>query len=67
MCAVINMLCKKKSKIVSRLLRLKEFREKTEPLLALFEEKNLLVTVDGNQPVEDVYRSVRDGLKLPLK
>jgi len=46
-------------------MRLKEFREKTEPLLALFEEKNLLVTVDGNRPVEEVYRSIVDGLKLP--
>ena len=45
-------------------MRLKEFREKTEPLLALFEEKNLLTTVDGNRPVDEVYRSILEGLKL---
>jgi len=45
--------------------RLKEFREKTEPLLSLFEEKNLLLTVDGNRPIEEVYRSIVEGLKLP--
>jgi adenylate kinase len=48
-------------------VRLKEFREKTEPLLALFEEKGLLVTIDGNQPIEEVHRAVVEGLRLPRR
>jgi adenylate kinase len=45
-------------------VRLKEFHEKTAPLLHLFEEKNMLLRIDGNQPVEKVYRSVVKGLRL---
>jgi adenylate kinase len=48
-------------------VRLKEFREKTEPLLSLFEEKNLLLTIDGNRAVEEVHQSIVEGLHLPAK
>jgi adenylate kinase len=46
-------------------VRLKEFREKTTPLLSLFEEKDMLITVDGNRPVEEVFQTVRESLSLP--
>ena len=36
----------------------------TEPLLALFEEKNLLLTIDGNRAIEEVHRSICEGLHL---
>jgi adenylate kinase len=45
-------------------VRLAEFHEKTAPLLHLFEEKNMLLRVNGNQPVEKVYRAVVKGLHL---
>jgi len=45
-------------------IRLQEYHEKTAPLLQLFQKKNLLVTVDGNRSIEEVYASVRNGLGL---
>jgi adenylate kinase len=45
-------------------VRLKEYHEKTAPLLHLFEEKNLLLCVDGDRAVEEVYRSIVSGLGL---
>jgi adenylate kinase len=45
-------------------VRLGEFHEKTAPLLHLFEEKGLLLRVNGEQPVEKVYRAIVKGLHL---
>jgi adenylate kinase len=45
-------------------VRLKEFHEKTAPLLHLFEEKSMLLRVNGDQPVEKVYRDIVKGLHL---
>ena len=45
-------------------VRLQEYKEKTEPLLRLFEQKNMLVTVDGNRTVEEVHQSIVDSVGL---
>ena len=45
-------------------VRLQEYKEKTEPLLRLFEQKGMLVTVDGNRTVDEVHRSIVDGVGL---
>ncbi|MEP7365679.1 MAG: nucleoside monophosphate kinase [Acidobacteriota bacterium] len=46
-------------------VRLQEFHEKTQPLLRLFEQKNMLVTVDGNRGIEEVFESMVEELGLP--
>ena len=46
-------------------IRLREFHDKTQPLLALFDQKGMLVTVDGNQTVEGVFESIVNQLGLP--
>jgi adenylate kinase len=50
-------------------IRLREFHDKTQPLLALFDQKGMLVTVDGNQSVEQVFDSIVEQLELrtPVK
>jgi adenylate kinase len=45
-------------------MRMREYHEKTAPLLELFQRKNLLLTVDGNRPITDVYADIREGLGL---
>ena len=45
-------------------VRLKEYHEKTAPLLELFHERKMLLTVDGNQSVDDVLRAITGGLGL---
>ncbi|HNY31539.1 MAG TPA: adenylate kinase [Fibrobacteria bacterium] len=45
-------------------VRLREYHEKTKPLIELYEEKRLLRRVDAMGPVEDVYRDIVDQLKL---
>ncbi|MEZ5354673.1 MAG: nucleoside monophosphate kinase [Bryobacteraceae bacterium] len=45
-------------------MRLREFHEKTTPLLELFQRKNMLLTVDANRSIEDVYEGIREGLCL---
>ncbi len=42
--------------------RLDVFEERTRPLLDYFKERGLLVTVDGEQPVEKVTRDMIDQL-----
>ncbi len=44
--------------------RLREYHEKTRPLLELFEERQMLVTIDANRPIEAVYDSIVDRLGL---
>jgi adenylate kinase len=46
-------------------VRLQEFHQKTQPLLRLFEQKNMLVTVDGNRSVQEVFESMVEELGLP--
>lgn len=45
-------------------MRLKEYYEKTLPLLDLFEKKGMLLRVDAFRPIPDVYASIRSGLGL---
>lgn len=47
-------------------VRLQEFHEKTQPLLRLFQQKNMLVTVDGNRGVQEVFDSMVEELGLPV-
>ncbi len=46
-------------------VRLREYHEKTAPLLDLFEEKKMLIRIDGSGTVEEVYQRIRDALRLP--
>lgn len=44
--------------------RLRDYHEKTEPILELFRRTGLIVTVDGTQPVEAVQADIRRQLGL---
>jgi len=46
-------------------VRLREYSEKTAPLLELFQNKNMLLTVDGNRPIAEVFGAISEGLGLP--
>jgi len=46
-------------------VRLQEYHEKTSPLLELFQKKGMLLTVDANRSVPEVYQDMREGLRLP--
>jgi adenylate kinase len=45
-------------------VRLREYHDKTAPLLQLFHDKRMLETVDANRPVAEVYEAMRDVLRL---
>jgi adenylate kinase len=45
-------------------MRLQEYYAKTKPLLRLFEEKNMLVTIAADRPIEVVYEDIRNKLGL---
>jgi adenylate kinase len=45
--------------------RLRDYREKTQPLLELFEAKEFIVTVDGTLPAAAVQDEIRLRLALP--
>ena len=45
-------------------VRLREYKEKTAPLLELFDKKGMLVRVAGIGSIEEVYQGVLDGLGL---
>jgi adenylate kinase len=47
-------------------MRLREYHEKTAPLLHLFEQKEMLVTIDGNRSIEEVHRNIIESLRLPI-
>jgi adenylate kinase len=44
--------------------RLRDYHEKTKPILALFRKKELVVAVDGAQPVEKIQADLRERLHL---
>ena len=46
-------------------IRLKEYHEKTAPLLKLFDEKKMLVKVDATSSIESVYKLILEALGLP--
>ena len=47
--------------------RLKDYHEKTKPILELFSRKELVITVDGTQSPAAVQHDIRRQLKLPAK
>lgn len=46
-------------------VRLEQYHAQTKPLLALFERKEFVVTVDANQPVAAVQAEIRRHFGLP--
>ncbi len=42
--------------------RLNVFKEQTEPLVAYYQERGLLDTVDGNQDINEVFREIQEVL-----
>ncbi len=44
--------------------RLDVYRAETEPLLGYYADEDLLVTVDGDRPVDEVYAEVKERLGL---
>jgi adenylate kinase len=46
-------------------VRLKEYHEKTDPVLDLFRRKEYVITVDATKPPEDVQQEIRAKLGLP--
>ena len=47
--------------------RLRDYREKTHPILELFQAKEFVVDVDGTRPVLEVQNEIRRRLELPLR
>ena len=45
--------------------RLRDYHEKTQPLLELFRRKEYVATVDATQPAIDVQAQIRERLNLP--
>jgi adenylate kinase len=45
-------------------VRLRDYHTKTAPILELFSRKELIVSVDGNQPTDVVQTEIRDRLGL---
>ena len=46
-------------------IRLREYYEKTQPLLELFQQKGMLLRIAGTRSIEEVFESIRAGLGLP--
>lgn len=44
--------------------RLQVYRDQTEPLLKFYANKNVLLTVDGNQPPEEVFIKISESIKV---
>jgi adenylate kinase len=45
-------------------IRLREYHEKTDPIIELFRKKELVVVVDGTKPANDVEKEIRAQLRL---
>ncbi|BAL91339.1 putative adenylate kinase [Actinoplanes missouriensis 431] len=45
--------------------RLRDYHEKTRPVLELFRRKEVVHDVDGRPPLEEVQQAIRDTLGLP--
>jgi adenylate kinase len=46
-------------------VRLKDFHEETKPLIAIFERKECVATIDATRSVEEVQASIRERFGLP--
>ena len=47
------------------LIRLREYHEKTKPLLELYSKLGMLITVDANRSIAEIYADVRRQLGVP--
>jgi adenylate kinase len=47
--------------------RLKEYYEKTEPVIEIFERKEFVVHVDATRPKQQVFEDICERLGLPLR
>ena len=45
-------------------IRLREYHDKTDPIIDLFRKKELVLVVDGTKPPDDVQRDIRAQLRL---
>lgn len=45
--------------------RLREYHEKTKPLLELYDRMGMLLTVDANRSISEIYSDIRAQLGLP--
>ncbi len=45
--------------------RLREYHEKTKPLLELYDRMGVLLTVDANRSISEIYTDIRTRLDLP--
>jgi adenylate kinase len=46
-------------------IRLADYHEETKPLIAIFERKEFVATIDATQPVEKVQSNIRARFALP--
>jgi adenylate kinase len=46
--------------------RLRDYHEKTSPIVELFERKEFVAHIDATKSVEDVQREIRERFDLPL-
>jgi adenylate kinase len=46
-------------------VRLKEYHEKTDPVLDLFRRKEYVITADARKPPQEVQQEIRQKLRLP--
>jgi adenylate kinase len=46
--------------------RLREYHERTDPILELFGRKEYVVTIDARPGIEEVQRTLRGRLGLPM-
>lgn len=46
-------------------VRLREYHDKTKPLIELYEEKRLLRRVDATRPIQEVFDSILAQISLP--
>jgi len=46
-------------------IRLREYHEKTKPLLELYSKLGMLITVDANRSISDIYTDIRRQLGVP--
>ncbi len=46
-------------------MRLREYHDKTKPLIELYDEKRLLRRVDATKPIQEVFDDIVDQIRLP--
>jgi adenylate kinase len=46
--------------------RLRDYHEKTKPIVELFERKEFVAHIDATHPIEDVQREIRERFDLPM-